>query len=62
VKEQVVSAIARITEDADFRDVKDEIAFLAALREAQDDIAERAQILLKQPEAGTVLDELREGH
>jgi len=39
VKEQVLSAIERLPEDADFRDVKDEIAFLAALQEAEDDIA-----------------------
>jgi hypothetical protein len=40
VKEQVMLAIERLPEDADFKDVKDEIAFLAALREAEDDIAE----------------------
>jgi hypothetical protein len=39
VKEQVILAIERLPEDADFKDVKDEIAFLAALREAEDDIA-----------------------
>ena len=39
VKEQVMLAIERLPEDADFKDVKDEIAFLAALREAEDDIA-----------------------
>ena len=39
VKEQVLLAIERLPEDADFKDVKDEIAFLAALREAEDDIA-----------------------
>ena len=39
VKEQVMRAIERLPEDADFKDVKDEIAFLAALREAEDDIA-----------------------
>jgi hypothetical protein len=39
VKEQVLLAIERLPEDADFKDVKDEIALLAALREAEDDIA-----------------------
>jgi hypothetical protein len=39
VKEQVLSAIERLPEDADFKDVKDEIAFLAAVHEADDDIA-----------------------
>ena len=39
VKEQVLLAIERLPEDADFKDVKDEIAFLAALREAEDDMA-----------------------
>jgi hypothetical protein len=39
VKEQVLSAIERLPEGADFKDVKDEIAFLAAVQEAEDDIA-----------------------
>lgn len=39
VKEQVLSAIERLPADADFKDVKDEIAFLAAVQEADDDIA-----------------------
>jgi predicted transcriptional regulator len=39
VKEQVLLAMERLPEDADFMDVKDEIAFLAALQEAEDDIA-----------------------
>ena len=39
VKEQVLSAIERLPEDAGFNDVKDEIAFLAAVQEVDDDIA-----------------------
>jgi hypothetical protein len=39
VQEQVLSAIERLPEDADFKDVRDEVAFLAAVQEADDDIA-----------------------
>lgn len=39
VKEQVLQAIHRLPDDIGFRDVSDEIAFLAAVREAEDDIA-----------------------
>jgi predicted transcriptional regulator len=38
VKEQVLQAINRLPDDIDFRDAADEIAFLAALREAEGDI------------------------
>ena len=38
VKEQVLKAIQRLPEDIDFRDVTDEIALLAAIHEAEDDI------------------------
>jgi hypothetical protein len=40
VKEQVLQAINRLPEDVDYRDVSDEIAFLAAVREAENDIQE----------------------
>jgi predicted transcriptional regulator len=40
VKEQVLEAIQRLPEDADFRDVAEKIAFLAAIREAERDIEE----------------------
>jgi predicted transcriptional regulator len=40
VKEQVLQAIHRLPEDIDYRDVTEEIAFLAAVREAEQDIAE----------------------
>ena len=38
IKEQVLSAIQRLPDDADFRDVSEEVAFLAAVREAEQDI------------------------
>ena len=39
VKEQVLHAIQRLPDDIDYRDVTDEIAFLAAIGEAEQDIA-----------------------
>lgn len=39
VKEQVLQAIQRLPDDIDYRDVTDEIAFLAAVGEAEEDIA-----------------------
>lgn len=39
VKDQALLAIERLPEDAGFKDVREEIAFLAAVREAEDDIA-----------------------
>jgi predicted transcriptional regulator len=39
VKEQVLQAIHRLPEDINYRDVTEEIAFLAAMREAEQDIA-----------------------
>jgi hypothetical protein len=38
VKEQVLQAINRLPDDMDYRDAADEIAFLAAVREAERDI------------------------
>ena len=38
VKEQVLQAINRLPDDIDYRDAADEIAFLAAVREAEHDI------------------------
>ncbi len=38
VKEQVLQAISRLPDDIDYRDVTDEIAFLAAMREAEQDV------------------------
>lgn len=39
VKDQVLQAIQRLPDDIDYRDVTDEIAFLAAVGEAEEDIA-----------------------
>ena len=38
IKEQVLHAINRLPDDADFRDVTEEIAFLAAVCEAEHDL------------------------
>jgi predicted transcriptional regulator len=38
VKEQVLQAIQRLPDDADFRDVAEEIALLAAVQQAERDI------------------------
>lgn len=38
VKEQVLQAIQRLPEDIDYRDVAEEVAFLAAMVEAEEDI------------------------
>jgi predicted transcriptional regulator len=38
VKDQVLQAINRLPDDIDYRDVADEIAFLSAMREAEQDI------------------------
>lgn len=40
VKEQVLQVVQRLPDDADFRDVNEEIALLAAVSEAEDDIKE----------------------
>lgn len=48
IKHQVLSAIQRLPEDADFRDVNEEIALLAAVQEAEDDIRHRRVITNEQ--------------
>lgn len=40
VKEQVLHVLQRLPDDADFRDVNEEIALLAAVAEAEADIRE----------------------
>jgi len=40
VKEQILQAIQRLPDDIDYRDVADEIALLAAIGEAERDIAQ----------------------
>jgi len=37
-KESVLQAIHRLPDDVDYKEITDEIAFLAALRQAEDDI------------------------
>ena len=39
VKEQILAAIHRLPADIDYRDAAEEIALLAGLREAEEDIA-----------------------
>lgn len=40
VKDQIIQAIHRLPNDIDFHDVAEEIAFLAAVNEAENDIAD----------------------
>ena len=51
VKEQVLQAINRLPNDIDYRDVTEEIAFLAAVREAQQDIEQGRVITNEQMKA-----------
>jgi predicted transcriptional regulator len=51
VKEQVLQAIQRLPDDIDFRDVTEEIALLAAVREAERDIEEGRLISNEQMKA-----------
>ena len=51
VKEQVLQAIHRLPDDIDYRDVANEIAFLAAMREAERDIAEGRLVTNEQMKA-----------
>ena len=51
VKEQVLQAIHRLPDDIDYRDAADEIAFLAAVREAEGDIAEGRLVTNEQMKA-----------
>jgi len=44
IKEQVLQAIQRLPEDISYRDVAEEVAFLSAVREAEDDIREGRMI------------------
>jgi hypothetical protein len=44
IKQQVLSAIQRLPDDIDFRDITEEIALLAAVQEAEDDIQENRVI------------------
>jgi hypothetical protein len=59
VKAKVLSAIQRLPEDVDFKDVSDEVAFLAAIQEAEDDI--RAGRLVTNSEMQTRIKEWTAG-
>jgi len=39
VKDQAIAAIRRLPDDADIRDIEEEIALLHAIQEAEEDIA-----------------------
>ncbi len=51
VKEQVLQAINRLPNDINYRDVAEEIAFLAAVREAEQDIEQGRVITNEQMKA-----------
>jgi predicted transcriptional regulator len=51
IKEQVLHAINRLPDDIDYRDAADEIAFLAAMREAERDIEQGRLITNEQMKA-----------
>ncbi len=51
VKEQVLQAINRLPDDINFRDVTEEIAFLAAVREAEQNIREGRLVTNEQMKA-----------
>ncbi len=51
IKDQVLQAIHRLPDDIDYRDVADEIAFLAALRLAEGDIKEGRLVTNEQMKA-----------
>jgi predicted transcriptional regulator len=51
VKDQVLEAIHRLPDDIDYRDVAEEIAFLAAVRQAECDIKEGRLVTNQQMKA-----------
>jgi len=51
VKDQVLQAINRLPDDIDYRDVADEIAFLAAVREAERDVEQGCVVTNEQMKA-----------
>ncbi|MDP9005014.1 MAG: hypothetical protein M3N12_09540 [Verrucomicrobiota bacterium] len=51
VKEQVLQAINQLPDDIDYRDAADEIAFLAAMREAERDIEQGRLVMNEQTKA-----------
>lgn len=53
VKEQVLQAINRLPNDINYRDVAEEIAFLAAVREAEQDI-EQGRVITNEQMKGRI--------
>ena len=51
VKEQILQAVERLPDDIDYRDVSEEIAFLAAVREAERDIEDGRLVTNEQMKA-----------
>ena len=51
VKDQILKAIHRLPDDIDYHDAADEIAFLAAIREAERDIDQGRLITNEQMKA-----------
>ena len=51
VKEQILQAVERLPDDIDYRDVCEEIAFLAAVREAERDIEDGRLVTNEQMKA-----------
>ncbi len=51
VKDQILQAIHRLPSDVDYQDVAEEIAFLAAIREAEQDISHGKMISNEQMDA-----------
>ena len=59
VKEQVLQVVQRLPEDASFRDINEEIALLAAVSEAEEDI--QAGRLVRNEDMKARLDEWLNG-
>ena len=51
IKDQVLQAIHRLPDDIDYRDIADEVAFLAAVRQAERDIEEGRLVTNEQMKA-----------
>ena len=51
VKEQILQAVERLPDDIDYRDASEEIAFLAAVREAERDIEDGRLVTNEQMKA-----------
>ena len=51
IKDQVLQAIHRLPDDIDYRDIAEEVAFLAAVRQAERDIEEGRLVANEQMKA-----------